>query len=99
MAAPRPTGSRWPARSRRRVATSGPCNSWLTHRRAGGRGRDLPRDRAADAPQNELKPWLKEPWCLAPEADAAFVAAREDVLDVSERPPDSQRPLVCLDEA
>jgi hypothetical protein len=46
-----------------------------------------------------LKPWLKEPWCLPPEADAEFVAAREDVLDVSHRPFDPERPLVGLDEA
>jgi DDE superfamily endonuclease len=46
-----------------------------------------------------LKPWLKEPWGLPPEADAEFVAAMEDVLDVYHRPFDSHRPLVCLDEA
>jgi hypothetical protein len=46
-----------------------------------------------------LKPWLKEQWCLPPEADAEFVAAMEDVLDVYHRPFDPHRPLVCLDEA
>jgi hypothetical protein len=35
---------------------------------------------------------------IAPEANAAFVAAMEDVLDVYHRPHDPQRPLVCLDE-
>jgi hypothetical protein len=30
--------------------------------------------------------------------DAAFVASMEDVLEVYKRPPDPQRPLVCLDE-
>ena len=35
---------------------------------------------------------------IAPEANAAFVAAMEDVLDVYQRPRDPQRPLVCLDE-
>ncbi len=35
---------------------------------------------------------------IAPDANAAFVAAMEDVLDVYHRPHDPQRPLVCLDE-
>jgi hypothetical protein len=35
---------------------------------------------------------------IAPEASAAFVANMEDVLDVSQRPHDPKRPLVCLDE-
>jgi hypothetical protein len=35
---------------------------------------------------------------IAPEANAAFVAAMEDVLSVYRRPHDPQRPLVCLDE-
>jgi hypothetical protein len=35
---------------------------------------------------------------IPPKADAAFVAAMEDVLDVYKRPRDPARPLVCLDE-
>lgn len=35
---------------------------------------------------------------IAPEANAAFVAAMEDVLNVYQRARDPQRPLVCLDE-
>ena len=35
---------------------------------------------------------------IAPEANAAFVANMEDVLDVYQRPHDPRRPLVCLDE-
>jgi hypothetical protein len=46
-----------------------------------------------------LKPWLQEVWCIAPEANAEFVAAMEDVLEVYQRPPDPRRPLVCMDEA
>jgi hypothetical protein len=46
-----------------------------------------------------LKPWLKETWCIPPEANAEFVAAMEDVLEVYQRPPDPRRPLVCMDEA
>ena len=38
-------------------------------------------------------------WCLPPQADARFVAAMEDVLEVYERPYDARRPQVCLDEA
>ena len=35
---------------------------------------------------------------IAPEANAAFVANMEDVLEVYQRPRDPRRPLVCLDE-
>ncbi|WP_390625418.1 IS630 family transposase, partial [Paludisphaera soli] len=49
--------------------------------------------------KNEIKPWLTERWCIPPEANAEFVAAMEDVLDVYRRPYDEKRPLVCLDEA
>ena len=35
---------------------------------------------------------------LPPDANAAFVAAMEDVLEVYQRPYDRQRPLLCLDE-
>lgn len=35
---------------------------------------------------------------IPPKANAAFVAAMEDVLDVYTRPLDPTRPLVCLDE-
>src|SRR3954468_15939908 len=67
--------------------------------RAGGGGHRLRRDSAAGAQKNELKPWLKEQWCIPPEADAEFVAAMEDVLEVYHRPYDERRPLVALDEA
>jgi DDE superfamily endonuclease len=40
---------------------------------------------------------LSEQWCI-PEANAAFVWHMEDVLDVYQRPTDSRRPVVCLDE-
>lgn len=36
---------------------------------------------------------------IPPKADAEFVAAMEDVLEVYHRPDDEKRPLVCLDEA
>ena len=35
---------------------------------------------------------------IPPDANAAFVAGMEDVLEVYQRPPDPARPVVCLDE-
>jgi hypothetical protein len=35
---------------------------------------------------------------LPPEADAEFVCAMEDVIEVYQRPYDTKRPVVCLDE-
>ena len=35
---------------------------------------------------------------IPPDANAAFVATMEDVLEVYQRPHDPRRPLVCLDE-
>jgi hypothetical protein len=55
--------------------------------------------RADDAKKNDLKPWLKEQWVLPPKANAGFVAAMEDVLEVYTRPYDPKRPVVCFDEA
>jgi transposase len=48
---------------------------------------------------NALKPWLKEEWCIPPQANAQFVYHMEDVLDVYKRPTDPSRPLVCFDES
>ena len=47
---------------------------------------------------NELKPWLKEEWCIPPDHSAEFVYHMEDVLDVYHRPFDPLRPLICFDE-
>ena len=47
---------------------------------------------------NELKPWLREEWCIPPKSDADFVYHMEDVLDVYRRPADPRLPLVCFDE-
>src|SRR5512135_872812 len=68
-------------------------------RRVGGRRLDLRRDGPTGSEKNEIKPWLREQWCIPPEADAEFVCAMEDVLEVNHRPYDEKRPLVCLDEA
>jgi hypothetical protein len=59
----------------------------------------LPGDGAPNASKNEVKPWLREQWCIPPEANAEFVCAMEDVLEVYHRPYDEKRPQVCLDEA
>ncbi len=45
-----------------------------------------------------IKPHMTDYWVLPPKANAAFVAAMEDVLDVYTRPHEAARPLVCLDE-
>jgi len=41
---------------------------------------------------------LKQQWVLPPKANAGFVAAREDVLEVYAQPYDPKRPQVCFDE-
>jgi len=48
--------------------------------------------------KNDLKPWLKEYWCLPSAPSGEFVWHMEDVLDVYTRPYDPLRPQVCLDE-
>jgi DDE superfamily endonuclease len=45
-----------------------------------------------------LKPWRKKMWCIAPEANAEFVCAMENVLEVYKRPYDPKHPVICLDE-
>src|SRR5512143_3378213 len=50
--------------------------------------------RAHDAEKNELKPWLRKQWVIPPQANAEFVCAMEDVLEVSTRPYDPTRPAV-----
>jgi DDE superfamily endonuclease len=37
-------------------------------------------------------------WCIPPKQSAEFVCQMEEVLEVYHRPPDPQRPVVCLDE-
>jgi hypothetical protein len=52
----------------------------------------------SDVKKNEIKPWLKEEWCIPPKQNAEFVWHMEDVLDVYHRPYDPRRPMVCMDE-
>ncbi|MBV8092057.1 MAG: IS630 family transposase [Acetobacteraceae bacterium] len=62
-------------------------------------------DRASDntigrtLKKNALKPHLQKQWVIPPDANAAFVAGMEDVLEVYQRPHDPACPVVCLDEA
>ena len=48
--------------------------------------------------KNRFKPWLKESWCIPPKANAGFVCAMEDVLEVYHRDYGEREVLVCLDE-
>jgi len=45
-----------------------------------------------------LKPHQDKYWCIPPDANAEFVAAMEDVLEVYHRPYDREIPVVCMDE-
>ena len=49
------------------------------------------------AKKNFLTPWQKQQWCI-PSADAAFVAAMEDVLDLYADAYNAAYPVVCFDE-
>ena len=62
-------------------------------------GADQPRNGAKNAEKNELKPWLKQCWCIPAEASAAFVWRMEDVLEVYTRVYDPRFPQVCMDES
>jgi DDE superfamily endonuclease len=54
--------------------------------------------RTRDLKKNELKPWLRKQGVIPPQANAEFVCALEDVLEVYTRPYDPARPVVCRDE-
>ena len=45
--------------------------------------------------KNDLKPWLKQQWCIPNKIGADFVWRMEDVLDLYAQ---SWRPTVCFDE-
>jgi hypothetical protein len=60
-------------------------------RRVGAIGRVACGHPSQTAPQ----PWLQALWGLPPAAPAAFGCARADRLEVSQRPSDEPRPLVC----
>ena len=37
-------------------------------------------------------------WCIPPEADASFVCAMEDVLNVYKKEYNPEKPVICMDE-
>ena len=83
---PEGTGQLDHANAGRRIGGAGDC------------GQHQPGDGAPDSEKNELKPWLKECWCLPPQGSAEFVCAMEDVLEVYHREYQDNEVLVCLDE-
>ena len=64
----------------------------------GDGGQHQHRNGATDTEKNEVKPWLKQCWCIPPKANAEFVCAMEDVLEVYHRRFAGNEVLVCLDE-
>jgi transposase len=48
--------------------------------------------------KNELKPWLKEQWCIPPDANAEFVCAMENTLEIYRGEYNEKHPLICMDE-
>jgi DDE superfamily endonuclease len=76
------------------LAAVGGQGRGIEHRSARQRQHDWP-----DAKKNILKPHLNQQFVIPPEANAAFVANMEDVLEVYQQPRDPECPLVCLDEA
>ena len=59
---------------------------------------DFRRNSTPDSKKNEVKPWLKEQWCI-PEVNAEYVLRMEDLLDLYNEPYDPKRPVVCFDES
>ncbi len=55
---------------------------------------EMVRDRLQ---KNELKPWLKQQWCI-PTVGADFVLRMEDVLDLYAEPFKPCLPVFCFDE-
>jgi hypothetical protein len=49
--------------------------------------------------KNQLQPHRQKQWVIPPDANAAFVANMEDVLEVYHRPHDPDYPVLCVDEA
>lgn len=46
---------------------------------------------------HQIKPWREKMWCI-PELNGEYIHRMEDVLDLYERPHNSERPVVCFDE-
>ncbi len=47
--------------------------------------------------EHELKPWREKMWCV-PKLDDEYINRMEDILKVYERPLNTDKPVVCIDE-
>ena len=59
--------------------------------------RDFAYPRRQDSQKNELKPHLKQTWCIG-RINADFIARMEDILSLYSEPYDPQYPVICFDE-
>jgi DDE superfamily endonuclease len=59
--------------------------------------RDFAYPRWPDSQKNELKPHLKQTWCLG-QISAEFIARMEHLLWLYGQPYDPQYPVICFDE-
>jgi len=48
--------------------------------------------------KNDLKPWLRQKWCISTVIGAEFVWRMEYILDLYAEPYQSDYPVVCFDE-
>jgi hypothetical protein len=48
--------------------------------------------------KNDLKPWVRQKWCIPTVIGAEFVWLMEDILDLYAEPYQSDYPVVCFDE-
>lgn len=48
--------------------------------------------------KNEIKPHLRQCWCIPKDYNSSFVASMEDVLDVYKRPFNKRYRVICMDE-
>lgn len=58
---------------------------------------DLAYSRRQDSQKNELKPHLKQTWCIG-KINAGFIARMEQILWLYGQPYDPQYPVICFDE-
>ena len=71
---------------------------YAAHRRASNRAVDWAGDRAYYFKKTQLKPHLKQQWCIPKDSNGEFVARMEDILETYALPYDPQIPLICMDE-
>jgi transposase len=73
--------------------------AWTAYGGTGPCGKRIARNDPANTKKNELKPWQNKEWCIPAKANAEFVCAMEEVLDVYKRSYDETHPLICMDES